>query len=234
MATPKNTTAEPAKATYEDERRYLKFEVRMAAAAAEAAAEGEAAPAEAQTRTIVGHAALFNDPTEIYWFRETILPGAFTEAIGTSDIRALFNHDPNHLLGRTSSGTLKVYEDERGLAIELTVPEHRQDIIEMIERGDLTQMSFGFRVKEDKWTYNDDEQLDERVIIKVEEIFDVSPVTFPAYRNTDISLRSYQEYRSAKKSHTEAPPEEPVKYPELDRATRTLKLINSKLKTHLQ
>ena len=89
---------------------------------------------------IGGHAAVFNSLSEELWgFREKIAPGAFAPALGKSDIRALLNHDPNFVLGRTKSGTLQVYEDGTGLAVEIDPPETRwvDDLLVSIGRGDI-------------------------------------------------------------------------------------------------
>jgi HK97 family phage prohead protease len=139
---------------------------------------------------ISGHAAVFNSLSEDLWgFREKIAPGAFASALGKSDIRALLNHDPNFVLGRTKSGTLRVQEDETGLAVEIDPPETgwADDLLVSIGRGDISQMSFAFRVGEESWETVDG--IDIRTILSFDEIFDVSPVTYPAYPDTDVSLR---------------------------------------------
>src|SRR4051812_13150212 len=79
--------------------------------------------ADKDKRTIVGHAAVFNSPTDLGWFREQIRPGAFAESVKVDDVRALFNHNPDHVLGRNKAGTLKLAEDDKGLAIEITPPD---------------------------------------------------------------------------------------------------------------
>ena len=139
---------------------------------------------------IAGHAAVFNSLSEDLWrFREKISPGAFTPALGKSDIRALLNHDPNFVLGRTKNGTLRVQEDKTGLAVEIDPPETRwaDDLLVSIGRGDISQMSFAFRAGEESWETVDG--VDVRTILSFDEIFDVSPVTYPAYPDMDVSLR---------------------------------------------
>src|SRR5512137_1309240 len=143
---------------------------------------------------IAGHAAVFNSLSEDLWgFRERIAPGAFAPALGKSDIRALLNHDPNFILGRTKSGTLRAQEDERGLAVEIDPPETRwaDDLLVSIGRGDISQMSFAFRVGEESWETVDGADI--RTILSFDEIFDVSPVTYPAYPDTDVALRAMPE-----------------------------------------
>jgi HK97 family phage prohead protease len=138
---------------------------------------------------IAGHAAVFNSLSEELWgFREKIAPGAFKPALAKSDIRALLNHDPNYVLGRTKSGTLRVQEDETGLAVEIDPPETAwaDDLLVSISRGDISQMSFAFRVGEESWETVDGVNC--RTILSFDEIFDVSPVTYPAYLATDMAL----------------------------------------------
>ena len=141
---------------------------------------------------IIGHAAVFNTIANIGWFREQILPGAFKKTLKTSDVRALFNHDPNYVLGRNVSNTLSLSEDEKGLAIDLTPPDTqlvRDMVLTPMERGDLNQMSFGFQVSEEQWNeVKDEDPL--RSIVIVDPLFDVSVVTFPAYPTTDAKLRN--------------------------------------------
>lgn len=98
-----------------------------------------------------GHAAVFNQETVVAgWFREIILPGAFSNTIQEDDQRALFNHDPNFVLGRRMAGTLRLSEDSQGLAIEIDPPDTqfcRDLVLTPIKRGDIDQMSFSFRIK---------------------------------------------------------------------------------------
>jgi len=149
--------------------------------------------------TIRGHAAVFNQPSEEMggWmrFREQIAPGAFKDSIKKDDVRALWNHDPNHVLGRTKSKTLKLKEDDKGLAIEINPPKTQtaRDLVESIRRGDVSHMSFGFDTQQDSWDYPKDEDGKAlpamRTLHKV-KLFDVSPVTYPAYPQTDVNCRS--------------------------------------------
>ncbi|MEZ4699248.1 MAG: HK97 family phage prohead protease [Rhodothermales bacterium] len=141
-------------------------------------------------KTITGYAAVFNERSQdLGGFMEVIRPGAFRQAILTSDVRALWNHDQKLVLGRTKAGTLKLAEDDRGLRIELVPPESPigQNAVEAIGRGDVDQMSFAFSVGKDAWTsLEDGRQL--REILSIKQLFDVSPVTFPAYAQTDVSV----------------------------------------------
>jgi hypothetical protein len=169
------------------ERRHIKLDKLEVRAAA------EGAPAK-----IIGHAAVFNSAAEINSnFREQILPGAFADSIGEDDVRALFNHDPNYVLGRNTAGTLRMSEDDVGLAIEVDPPDTQwaRDLMVSITRGDISQMSFGFNALEETWDYAEDGSAT-RTLKKV-KLFDVSPVTYPAYDDTDVAVRSLNEFRAA-------------------------------------
>lgn len=139
---------------------------------------------------IAGYAAVFNSlSVELWGFREKIAPGAFAATLG-DDIRALWNHDASTVLGRTKSKTLRLAEDEVGLAIEIDPPASAASYIETIERGDVDQMSFAFRTLEQTWD-EDEEGVLIRTLLKV-KLYEVSPVTFPAYPATSVGVRSGQ------------------------------------------
>ena len=143
---------------------------------------------------IVGHAAVFDTLGDGGWFREKVAKGAFADSIQTDDVRALFNHDPNFVLGRNRAGTLKLQEDERGLLIEVEPPDtqYARDLVVSIERGDINQMSFGFETIKDSWERSTEgNNLDIRTLEKV-RLWDVSPVTFPFYKETDVAVRSHE------------------------------------------
>lgn len=138
---------------------------------------------------IAGYAAVFNSPTEIGgYFTEEIAHGAFSRAIAeNSDIRALFNHDWNNVLGRTKSGTLQLNEDERGLKFEVTLPNTSlgRDLKESMQRGDINQCSFGFIPTEEQWDYNVEPA--KRTILEV-DLFEISVVSIPAYEDTEVNV----------------------------------------------
>lgn len=149
-------------------------------------ARDDAAPA------IAGYAAVFSTETVIAGlFREQVAPGAFDAALKRDDVRALWNHDPNYVLGRTSADTLRLSVDKRGLRYELAPPDTQwaRDLMTSIRRGDVTQSSFAFRVAKEEWEEpTRDHPLPLRTIREV-ELFDVSPVTYPAYDATSVAAR---------------------------------------------
>lgn len=155
-------------------------------------AEVRADASEGKPR-IVGHAAVFNALSEeMFGFREQIAPGAFKKTLQEADVRALFNHDPNIVLGRNKSGTLGLAEDETGLAIDATPPDTqtvRDLVLEPMRRGDINQMSFGFRTIRDQWEEDHANKTLTRTLLEV-RLFDVSVVTYPAYPQTDAAVRS--------------------------------------------
>lgn len=165
-------------------------------------------------KRIVGYAALFNARSQdLGGFTEIIAQGAFKDAIGKSDIRSLFNHDANYVLGRVKSGTLKVSEDERGLAMDNVPPDTQwaNDLLKVMERGDVDQMSFAFRVAPDGDTWLIEGDKVTRTINKVEELYDVSVVTYPAYPDTSVAVRSLEQFKE--KVEKESKPAELPDFP---------------------
>lgn len=146
---------------------------------------------DGKAKRLVGHAAVFDTPADLGWFTEKVARGAFAETIKVDDVRALFNHNPNFVLGRNVAGTLRMSEDDKGLAIEIDMPDTQvaRDLLVSIERKDVSQMSFGFEVIEEMWERTKDGP-DVRTLKKV-RLWDVSPVTFPAYVETDVAQRSH-------------------------------------------
>ena len=146
--------------------------------------------------TLIGYAAVFNQLSEdLGGFVEMIEPGSFSDVLD-DDVRALINHDSNLILGRTPN-TLEIEEDDLGLRYSVDLPDttFASDLKVSLERGDVSQSSFGFRVAVDEWHEPDeDRQLHLRIIKKFKRLFDVSPVTFPAYPQTDVALRSLENY----------------------------------------
>lgn len=180
---------------------------------------------EGEPPRIEGYAAVFNQPSEVlddFWFggfREYISPGAFTKTLKDgADVRALLNHDPNFVLGRTRAGTLTLKEDDKGLFYSVTPPDTSwaRDLIATMRRGDIDQSSFAFRTVRDRWGVgqtDDGDEIDERWVLEA-ALFDVSPVTYPAYPQTSSDVRALL---------TEAGFDSRV-LPALDRARRGLPL----------
>jgi len=155
---------------------------------------------------IRGYAALFNVEADLGYAKEIIMPGAFDECLA-NDVRCLFNHDPNIILGRgnnkpTAFGkgqTLRYGVDSVGLwyevVLDTSIPTH-YTLSEAINRNDINQSSFAFLVKEQSWVQTEQGQPNIRKILKFKELLDVSPVTYPAYEDTTIGMRSLTNYQT--------------------------------------
>lgn len=149
-------------------------------------------------KRIVGLASVSYDGTPdteyelLPGLRERIMPGAFDRALKEKDdVRALFNHDSNLVLGRTKSGTLKLTATREGLAYEIEPADTTayRDTVAHLERGDVDGSSFAFLVTREQWLYDKDRRTDIRQVQEV-QLFDVGPVTYPAYEATTSGLRS--------------------------------------------
>jgi HK97 family phage prohead protease len=148
---------------------------------------------------ISGYASVFNEPTDKMGFREVVKPGAFSRALKEKqDVRALFNHDPSAILGRSTAGTLTLSEDKKGLKFRCEMPDttYGRDVMTSIKRGDISQCSFGFRAVKQAWVNEPDPEDNTRTIATRElhdvDLGDVSAVTYPAYDGTSVSQsRSY-------------------------------------------
>lgn len=181
-------------ATIQHQRRFLPRDLAGVRAEARASSKGK--------RWIVGHASVFNQWTELYRnksfvIRERVRPGAYTNALAEGqDVRALFNHSSDYVLGRTHSGTLLLSQDSMGLFSEINHPDTqlvRDMVLTPMERGDISGMSFAFMPRsggyklteyERDGLYHFDYELTDA------DLFDVSVVTNPAYAGTDVGLRS--------------------------------------------
>lgn len=165
-----------------EQRTYRNVEIRVS---------GEGEPSK-----ISGYGAVFDSPSEdLGWcqeMREEIDPHAFDSVMETNpDVRGLFNHDANHVLGRTSAGTMRLAVDARGLSYEIDPPDTQfaKDLMVSMRRGDINGSSFAFIVKRDQWTDNPDGSVTRR-ILEFDELLDVSPVTYPAYPASSSQARS--------------------------------------------
>jgi len=149
---------------------------------------------------IGGHAAVFYDgtPDTEYWIFddlvERVMPGAFDTVLARGDdVAALWDHNVGQLLGRTASGTLRLEQDDVGLAFEVDLPDTQlgRDIGALVERGDVTGASIGFAIGDDgEEVWRRLGSIDVREIYKVGMLRDASPVTFPAYAGTDVAKRA--------------------------------------------
>lgn len=169
--------------------------------------DGESAPG------LVGHAAVFNQRAVIGgMFVEVVEDKFFDVALKDEhDVRMLYNHNPDLLLARTSSGTLRLGKDKIGLTTDADLPDTSvsRDLQVLMSRGDVTQQSFSWTTAEDRWETlpDDDPDLpggDIRYLVAVKRLYDVSPVTFPAYDQTDAALRDaralYESVHGARKT----------------------------------
>lgn len=150
---------------------------------------------------IEGYAAKYNQETVIGgWFREVVRPGFF-DSVLTQDVRCLINHLPQYILARCKEGkgTLELFLDEVGLGYRFETPNisYAKDLQVSIERGDVSQSSFSFTASEERWTEKEGE-LDLRELLKCETLYDVSPVTFPAYEGTEVGKRSWEAHVAEK------------------------------------
>lgn len=151
--------------------------------------------------SISGYAAVFNSLSEYIAprTREVIAPGAFSEAL-SDDVRALFNHEDSMILGRTSAGTLQLAQDNTGLYYSVTLPDtqYARDLLALVKRGDVTQNSFAFSVRPEDVQTSEAENGDTiETITRVKRLYDVSPVTYPAYPAAAITAyRNFQDPES--------------------------------------
>lgn len=151
------------------------------------------AAAQKRKPRLTGYAAVFYRGAPEQEFRiapqlvERISAGAFDRALREDDVRALFNHDANLILGRKSAGTLRLSVDERGLKYEIDAgTKLGRQVVESVERGDITGASFGFEVEDEQFAGR------EPIVrtIRSVKLYDVGPVTFPAYSATEAEVRS--------------------------------------------
>ena len=149
---------------------------------------------EIENRTFRGYAAVFDSETEIGgMFKEKIAHGAFTKALCENDIRAVWNHNLDLPLGRTINGSLRLIEDNHGLAFELDLPDTAtgRDAYELIRTGVVSGVSFGFNVRKDSWSRGENGELSIRTLEDI-DLFEISPCTFPAYEQTNVVTRSVE------------------------------------------
>lgn len=187
--------------TTDFERRYLAREVQ--------------AMGEGESRNIGGYGAVFNVFTDMWWYLEVVDPGAFANA-DTEATACLHNHLDHLVVGRTKNGTLQLSTDTTGLLYDCDVAKTNvgNDLLELVRRQDVYQSSFGFTIKKQVWEEVDratlvgsvsDAVLDKvsyggrveiRRIMEVGILYDVSPVTFPAYNDTTVAKKSRDAWRA--------------------------------------
>jgi uncharacterized protein len=142
--------------------------------------------------TLVGYAAVFGSlSADLGGFKERIVPGAFKASLSSGqDIRALVDHDPGKILGRTSNGTLRVSEDNVGLRIEIDTPDttYGRDVLESVRRGDIRGMSFGFKVPQGGQQFRTENGLKVRELTAI-DLREVTATSIPAYGDTSLFLR---------------------------------------------
>ncbi|WP_413693949.1 HK97 family phage prohead protease [Psychromonas sp. KJ10-2] len=143
------------------------------------------------TGKLKGSAVVYGSQSQdLGGFVEVIEQGAFSQHLITQpDIRALYEHDGKELLGRTTSGTLLVNEDSQGVHVEIQPPSTRagEDCKELVKRGDITGMSFGFVALEDRWDHNTTPST--RYVTRA-ELCEVTITALPAYKASSVTLRS--------------------------------------------
>ena len=190
----------------------MKQERRTITGSVHARAIGDGMPKE-----IGGIAAVVNSVTDLGYFEEVITPGAFDYALSREyDIRCLFNHEAELILGRTKAETCNVFVNGDGNLEYTWVPDYENpthmSVVRSIMRGDITQSSFAFTIKEQSWSESTKYgTMGKRTITMIDELFDVSPVTYPAYSETEADARSIIKMRdeeiqikAAEQSHIDA------------------------------
>lgn len=154
-----------------------------------------------------GYFSVFGEPYQVWdgWV-ETIERGAFARYLASgSDVKVLWNHDSNIVLGSTSNGTASLREDETGLFGSVEINEGDQEALNgyaRVARGDVDGCSFGFDIaRQEEWW--DDEGVYHTKILEVDPLYEVSPCTFPAYKATSISARNKDGLEEAKRRYEE-------------------------------
>lgn len=144
----------------------------------------------ADEKKLTGYAVKWNSRSQLLWgeFIETFAPYAFKNSLGKgTDTRCLFEHDVTNLLGRTTSGTLQLGEDETGLRFALTPPDTQlgRDVLTLVERGDISGMSFAFRTIKDHWEIGEKPYL--RTVIEA-ELLEITITSLPAYPESGVEI----------------------------------------------
>ncbi len=143
-------------------------------------------------KKLTGYAAIFNSEADLGGFVEVVRNGAFRKSLeGGTNIRALYHHQGDALLGTTRGGTLKLKEDAHGLAFELALPDttHGRDLAILVDRGDVAGCSFGFRVRDggDRWEQRGGQLVRELLDV---DLVEITLTADPAYQDTTVAMRS--------------------------------------------
>lgn len=203
------------------ERRYLSVTMRAAGDSDQPKVQGEAAVFDQET--VIGS-----------WFREKVAPGAFKRVLSENpDVVAALNHNWDKVLGRTTSGTLRLTETDRALLYEIDINTEDPEavsIYQKIKRGDVTQSSFAFTVRSEEWTNPErgKETLPLRTITEVDQLFDVAPCTFGAYPQTSVSARSRSKELQGKTAQADSDGSEEAREARQKARARRLSLLNVK------
>ena len=174
----------------------MKQERRTITGSVHTRADGEGMPKE-----VGGIAAVVNSVTDLGYFEEVIMTGAFDNALAKDyDIRCLFNHEADLILGRTKADTCRVFVNGVGNLEYTWVPDYENpthmSVVRSIMRGDITQSSFAFTIKEQNWSESEKYgSMGKRSITMIDSLYDVSPVTYPAYEDTEADARSIAQLR---------------------------------------
>lgn len=160
-----------------------------------------------QSGTVEGIASKVGVEYDMGWYMERIKPGAFDDVLG-DDVRVLFNHDPNQILGRTKSGTAEIFKTPEGhLGYRYKTPDrsYARDLEDAINAGDVDQSSFAFMIRDQSWIEEtrDGKTVNVREISKMERLYDVSPVTYPASPDTTVAKRSFDAIQEERQEQEE-------------------------------
>ncbi|WP_051570335.1 HK97 family phage prohead protease [Paenibacillus ehimensis] len=167
--------------------------------------EIRASEGEDGKRTITGAIKYDTDSADMRdWYGDTIVEqisaGAFADSLKTREVVGLWSHDTAQVLGNTKSGTLRVFDGAKELRFELDIPNTTvgNDAWELIQRGDVDGVSFGMRVTKDKWSSEkrEDKRIYKRLILNA-ELYEISPVAFPAYPANEVSARSLEDFKAS-------------------------------------
>lgn len=168
--------------------------------------EIRSASVSVEENKLVGYVVPWNSRSQLIWgeFYEVFAPYAFKDSLATgSDVRALYEHDYRGLLGRTTSRTLQLSEDNTGLHFELDPPETQmgRDLLALVGRGDISGMSFGFRATKETWDFKQDPCVR---TVTAAELLEITFTATPAYTESDVEIarRSMQQARQQGQPNT--------------------------------